>query len=187
MSNRNSRGAGSSPAIKRREPKPYWNKKWLEREYVARKRSAFEIASEYGGSEGNVLYFLSKHSIPRRSTSEVRASKKWGSHGAANPMFGRCGSKNPRWIDGSSPERQRMYARSFWKDLVRSVYARDGYKCVRCGAVHGTANRLHAHHVKPWAGNPNARFSLSNIVTVCNVCHNWIHSGKNVRCEYLSS
>jgi 5-methylcytosine-specific restriction endonuclease McrA len=118
--------------------------------------------------------------------SETRRIKKWGASGKANGMFGRCGAENPRWIDGSSPERQRMYARSFWKELVRAVYARDGYKCVRCGAKHTGSNRLHAHHVKAWAGNVDTRFDLRNIITLCEGCHNWVHSKKNTRREYLS-
>ena len=35
--------------------------------------------------------------------------KHWGAVGAANPMFGRTGALNPRYVDGSSPERQRGY------------------------------------------------------------------------------
>lgn len=185
MSSRNSRSEGLRPA-KRREPKPYWSEDWLRREYVDQKRSAFDIAKECGGGETNVLYFLSKHNISRRSMVEIRKIKKWGLSGKANGMFGRCGDKNPRWIDGSSPERQTMYARSFWKELVRTVYARDGYKCLRCGSAHTMSNRLHAHHVKSWAGNPDARFDLSNILTLCKLCHNWVHSKKNTKREYLS-
>lgn len=176
----------SSPAFRRRERKPYWDKTWLRREYVTLKRSALDIASECGGTEGNVLYFLAKHGIPRRSMSEIRSFKKWGVSGAANPMHGRCGDKNPRWIDGSSPERQRMYARSFWKELVRVIYARDGFKCVRCSAPHGNGRKLHAHHIKPWAGNPDSRFDLRNIVTLCEKCHRWVHSTENVNDELLS-
>lgn len=186
MSNRNLKNVGSSPTMKRREPKPYWDKKWLLREYAKKKRSAYDISVECGGSEGNVLYFLSKHSIPRRSTAEVRKHKKWGSPGSSNPMYGRCGDKNPRWIDGSSPERNRMYARSFWKELARIVYERDRYKCVRCGCGHEKGSKLHAHHVKAWAGNKKKRFDVDNIITLCRECHNWVHSIKNRDNEHLS-
>lgn len=185
LSRPNSENAGLIPVFKRREPKPYWRKDWLQREY-SKGRSAAEIAKEFGCIENNVLYFLAKHGIPRRSMSEIRKRKKWGLHGEANGMFGRCGCRNPRWIDGSSPERNRMYARSFWKDLIRAIYERDDYKCARCGAPHSGKNRLHAHHVKPWAGNPNARFDLRNIITLCAACHTWVHSKRNVAREYLS-
>ncbi len=186
MSGRKSRGAGSRPATKRRERKPYWDKEWLTREYIQKHRSAIDIARECGGGETNVLYFLSKHGIPRRSMSETRRVKKWGAIGPANPMYGRCGSDNPNWIDGSAPERQRMYARSFWKELIKVVYERDGYRCQRCAAPHGKGNRLHAHHVKPWAGHKESRFDLKNILTLCDKCHQWVHSKKNAKREYLS-
>lgn len=187
MSKPKLKGLESSLAFKRREPKPYWEKKWLIAEYVKKGRSAQEIATEFGCAETNVLYFLAKHAIPKRTVKEVRQVKKWGLSGAANGMYGRCGADNPRWIDGSSPERQTMYARSFWKELAKTVLERDGYKCLRCKCAHSGGNKLHAHHIKPWAGNPKSRFLLSNIVTVCQKCHNWIHSKANANNEYLSS
>lgn len=169
-----------------REPKPYWNREWLFDAYVVQKQSAADIAKLFGCSDNNILYFLHKHKITRRTVSEVRAIKKWGLSGKTNGMYGKCGSQNPRWIDGSSPERQTIYARSFWKEIIKAVYKRDGYKCLRCRCDHTTKNRLHAHHIKPWAGNVDERFDLRNIITVCQKCHNWIHSRENVDDEYLS-
>ena len=34
--------------------------------------------------------------------------------------------------------------------------------------------------------NPDYRFELSNIITVCQSCHNWIHSKENTKNEFLS-
>lgn len=195
MSDQNLKSAGSSQGnsgrFKKgqhwRKPKLHWNRKWLYNAYVKLGRSASDIAKEMGCTENAILFWLAKHKIKTRSMSQIRKAKKWGLYGADNPMFGRCGDKNPRWIDGSSPERQTMYARSFWKELVRVVYERDGYRCKRCLSAHTQTNRLHAHHVKPWAGNAATRFVLSNIVTLCKICHNWVHSRENVRNEFLSS
>lgn len=161
-------------------------KAYLRSEYVAKNRSTGEIASEHKVTDAAILFWLGKHGIKRRTVSEARKIKHWGLSGAKNGMFGKCGDKNPRWIDGSSPERQTMYARSFWKEIALAVKSRDGFKCVRCDAPHGTKNRLHAHHVKPWAGNPESRFDLSNIITLCGLCHNWTHSRRNVKNEFLS-
>lgn len=193
-SNRNLQGAGLNQGSKGRFKKgTHWRphaifreKDYLCQEYLQAKRSAAEIAKEFCVTENAILFWLKKHNIKTRTVSEVRAIKHWGSNGPSNPMFGRCGSKNPRWIDGSSPLRQRMCVRSFWKELVKTVYERDGYKCQRCGSSHTTKSRLHAHHVKPWAGNAETRFDLANILTVCQSCHNWIHSKKNTRNEFLS-
>jgi hypothetical protein len=193
-STKNSRGAASNrdangrflKGTHWRPPQPFRNKPYLLAEYVAKKRSAQDIATEFGVTSGAVLFWLHKHKIARRTTSEARAVKKWGLSGKANGMYGRCGAQNPRWIDGSSPLRQTMYARSFWKELAKAVYQRDGYRCVRCGCAHSKGRRLHAHHKKPWAGNPDARFSLDNIITLCEPCHTWVHSKKNTKNEYLS-
>ncbi len=186
MSKPKSKDLESNQEFKRREPKPYWEKKWLTKEYVTKGRSAQEIANECGGAESNVLYFLAKHGIPRRTVKQARKLKRWGLKGEANGMYGRCGSRNPRWIDGSSPERQTIYARCFWKELAKAVYQRDGYACLRCKCSHTGENKLHAHHVKPWAGNKDSRFVLSNIVTLCHKCHIWVHSKANNLSEYLS-
>lgn len=162
------------------------NKEYLIQEYVTKQRSTGEIAKEHGVTDAAILHWLRKHEIPRRTVSGAREAKKWGSPGAKNPMYGRCGDQNPRWIDGRTPERQRMYARSFWKELIEVVLERDGRKCQRCGAVNTRVNRLHAHHVKPWTKNPESRFELSNIITVCKECHTWIHSKGNTENEFLS-
>ena len=159
---------------------------YLLREYTKKARSASDIAAEHGVTDGAVLHWLHKHGIKRRSVSQARAVKKWALSGPTNGMYGRCGSQNPRWIDGSSPLRQRMCARSFWKALARTLYARDNYRCRRCGSAHVKGHPLHAHHVAAWAGNPDARFDLDNIVTLCKPCHNWVHSTKNTKREYLS-
>lgn len=186
MSNRKSSGSELNPECKpKRIHKPFWDYAYLELEYLVKKRSAYDIASEWGVTEGNVLYWLHKNNVPRRDTRETRKIKYWGVKGIDNPMFGRCGSDNPNWIDGSSPERQSNYARSFWKEIAKEILERDGYKCVRCGALHSGKNKLHAHHLKSWAGHKDDRFELANIITVCQRCHSWIHSKENVNSEYI--
>lgn len=186
-SNVNLSGVASSPILRRREPKPFWKAEWLRREYQDKKRSAAEIAAQFGACENTVLYFLAKHGIQRRTMSETRAVKKWSVCGKNNGMYGRCGDKNPRWIDGRSPLRQRIYVRSFWREIIEFVLKRDGFQCIRCGKKHSKTDRLQSHHVKSWTFQPNARFDLDNIVSVCATCHRWIHSLKNTKREYLQT
>jgi 5-methylcytosine-specific restriction endonuclease McrA len=159
---------------------------YLVDEYVVKLRSCRDIAGDHGVHENAILHWLSKHGIKRRTTAECRKAKRWGLRGADNPMYGCFGSRNPRWVDGSSPERQSAYARCFWKEIARAVLDRDGHRCVRCHAPRSVTTRIHAHHIRPWAGNPESRFSLSNIVSVCEACHRWIHSKRNVANELLS-
>lgn len=169
-----------------RNPKPHWKKEWMEKHYIKCQLSALAIATLADCTEANVLYWLRKHGIPRRTTREVRKIKKWGMPGSANGMYGRTGEDNPRYVDGSSPERQRLYAQGKGKDFLSTVLRRDEYCCQRCQAPKKGARSLHVHHIMPWAGNKNLRFDLNNVVTVCDSCHNWIHSKKNTKRAYLN-
>ena len=174
------------PGTHWRPEAPHWGAAWLCSEYVEKGRSTGEIAAEAGTTDAAILYWLKKHGIPRRSVAEARALKKWGVSGEANPMHGKTGAANPRYVDGSSPERQRMYAQGKGKAFVRGVLARDGYRCRKCGAPKGKPKSLHVHHIEPWAGNEALRFDASNAVTLCRPCHSWVHSRANLDGEFLA-
>lgn len=131
--------------------------------------------------------FLGKtHSAETRKilSDKAKREKPW-IRGKANGMSGRTGESNNNYKDGSSPERQRLYASGDWKEIVRTVYKRDNYHCARCGSPHTGTRSLCAHHIKPWAGNPALRFDIDNLITLCRLCHNWVHSNENVSREYI--
>lgn len=174
------------PGTHWRAPRPHWQREWLVREYIEKQRSTGEIAAEIGTSDANVIYWLKKHGIARRSISRARAVKYWGVSGCDNPMHGRTGKANPRYVDGSSPERQRMYVQSQGREFLRSILRRDGYKCQRCALPKAGAKSLHVHHIKPWAGNPELRFDERNVITLCKGCHDWVHSRANEQREFLA-
>jgi hypothetical protein len=56
----------------------------------------------------------------------------------------------------------------------QAVFARDGYRCVDCGAK----GKLQAHHKRSWAEYPALRFDLDNGETLCVDCHAGRHPGK---------
>lgn len=169
-----------------RNPRPHWQRQWLFDAYVGAGRSAGDIAAECGCTDANIIYWLRKHGIARRSIAQARSIKHWGAKGASNPMHGKTGAANPRYVDGSSPERQRLYAQGAGKAFVRAVLARDGYRCRRCGASKTGAKSLHVHHLRPWAGNAALRFDESNAATLCRPCHQFVHSRANTEREYLA-
>jgi len=70
------------------------------------------------------------------------------------------------YIDGSS--RNRKYGKKEWINLAKQIYGRDDYTCQRCGKKGGLLN---AHHIIPWAGNPELRFEKDNLLTLCVPCH----------------
>jgi len=59
---------------------------------------------------------------------------------------------------GSAEERE-------WRD---TVFARDNWTCVRCGA---RGCRLNADHIEPFSTHPELRFDLNNGRTLCEPCH----------------
>jgi hypothetical protein len=168
-----------------RSPRPHWGKEWLHQQYVVLARSTGELAAECRCTDANILYWLKKHGIARRTVAQARAVKHWGASGAANPMHGKTGEANPRYVDGSSQERQRLYAQGEGRAFIRGVLARDGYRCRRCTAPKAGSKSLHVHHIKPWAGNPALRFDPTNAATLCRPCHHWVHSNNNTDGEFL--
>ena len=169
-----------------RKRKPHWDREWLYENYVVLGRSTGDMALDCGCTDANLLYWLRRHGIDRRTISQARALKHWGLYGEANPMHGKTGEANPRYVDGSSPERQRMYAQGVGREFIREALKRDEYKCQRCGAGKTKPKSLHIHHLKPWAGNLTLRMDLDNAVTLCRPCHSWVHSLDNINQEFLA-
>lgn len=169
-----------------RDSKPHWNKEWLVERYVRREMSASEIAEDAGCTENNIYYWMDKHGIDRRDVSGARQVKHWGLSGEENGMYGRNGEDNPNYVDGSSPERQRLYAQAKGKAFLRKILKRDNYTCQHCGRPKEHSNPLHVHHIKPWAGNPEHRFNPENVITLCTECHIWVHSNDNKDGKYIN-
>ncbi len=64
---------------------------------------------------------------------------------------------------------------SDWDRRRKTVYKRDNYTCQNCGRAGGSNGRgtLHAHHIVP--KSKGGTHSTSNLVAVCEQCHNAIH------------
>jgi hypothetical protein len=149
-----------------RTRKPYWDREWLRVEYEDKKKSAAEIAAQFGITENAILFWLAKHKIPTRTMTEVRAIKHWGCEGEKNPQFGKRGVLNAQWQGGLTPLRQRIYARAEWRQLVRAVYARDK-SCRLCGSV----DRREIHHIDPFSQSPLLMMDIGNVILLCHDCH----------------
>jgi len=152
-----------------REPKPYWNKKWLFEQYVVFGKSSQDIAKEQGCLDTNIQYFLSKFGIKRRSISEARKVKHWGQEGVDNPMWNRKGELNPNYKGGISPERQAFYSSEEWK---------------KGGQKKNTDIPFHIHHIKSFA-DKELRTDSDNLILLCEPCHWWVHSKENKNHEYI--
>lgn len=101
--------------------------------------------------------------IKRRSESEEWRSAAHFQKGENHPRY--KGNRQAR--QGAS---QYQY-KKWHKDVLKKC----NYTCQQCGKRGG---RLEAHHVKPWASNPELRFDVSNGIALCEDCHLSTH-GKN--------
>lgn len=164
--------------------KPYHDRAWLEHEYVRNARSASDIASGCDVSENNILFFLHKLGIPRREMDEIRAHKYWGTSGAANPMYGVTGDRNPNWRGGITPERQSFYISDEWRKASQFVWKRDDATCQKCGIQADVGIELHIHH-KVSFGNRLLRAEPSNLILLCKSCHQFVHSSKNLKGQFI--
>ncbi len=156
----------------------HWDKQWLVTEYVEKQRSTGEIAAKIGCTEGNIIFWLKKHKIPRRNTSQARAVKHWGLEGEANPMHGKRGSASHNWKGGCTPERQSFYTSEGWAKACSAVWKRDNATCQRCSVRRKDTDNLHVHHIVSFAVK-ELRAETTNLVLLCTSCHRWVHSKRN--------
>ncbi len=170
-----------------RKSKAHWNYYWLYNEYAIKGLSAADIAIAQGCTDNNILYWLHKHGIPRRSISEARLLKHWGLSGGLNGMYGVTGADNPNWKGGITPERQAIYVSGKWKSAVKSVWKRDKATCQRCGKKANSrgGDQFHIHHIVSFEV-VGLRTDPDNLVLACIDCHHWIHSRENKQRDWIS-
>lgn len=191
------------------------NERWLRTKYLVEGLSTYQIAAIVDRNPKRIYEKLRDFGIKTRSRAETLKNNSWwalgkyprhgwkhsqktknilrnkalgriGLIGDKNPMFGRNGSLSARWKGGTTPERQSLYSKQEWKNIIKFIYARDDYKCKRCGTGHTKNNKLHAHHVKSWAEHKDLRSDPDNLITVCDECHYWIHSKNNIKKEFIA-
>jgi 5-methylcytosine-specific restriction endonuclease McrA len=175
------------PGMHWRKDQPFHHKKWLEHEYIEQRRSAGDIARQYGVTDAAIIFWLNKHGIPRRTTAEVRAYKYWGVSGSDNPMWNKRGELNPRWLGGVTPQRQAFYTSQEWKKACKVVWKRDNATCQRCN-LHRQEQMdmpFHIHHIISFAVE-ELRAEPSNLVLLCETCHQFIHSRRNINGDFIS-
>ena len=169
-----------------RKPQLFRERDWLIEQYAEKNRSTGEIAAEFGVTDSAVLFWLHKHTVPRRSISEARKIKRWGASGADNPMWNRRGELNPRWLGGVTLERQAFYTSREWKDACSAVWKRDEARCRRCSQHRRDSPDMpfHIHHIFSFS-DKSLRADTENLVLLCEACHQFVHSRRNVEREFL--
>jgi 5-methylcytosine-specific restriction endonuclease McrA len=171
-----------------RKPQAFRDRDWLTEQYVVLERSTGEIAKDFGVTDAAILFWLKKHGIPRRDIACARSVKHWGVSGVDNPMWNKRGELNHNWRGGVTAERQSFYTSQEWKSACSAVWKRDNATCCRCGMYKEESPDMpfHIHHIVSFA-DKDLRAEPSNLVLLCEACHRFVHSRRNVAREYLQS
>lgn len=174
--------------IVHRDPKSVYN--WLKQEGIPT-RSRGETLSE--NAYGRLMH-LGVVPIPFKGehhTMETRAilSKKASVpkpylRGEGNGMFGRRGALSPNWKGGSTPERQSFYGSIEWRRVAKAIWKASEGRCRRCGIEYPYA-KFHIHHIVPF-GVKKLRCEPMNLVVLCENCHQFVHSKKNTKKEWIA-
>jgi len=180
LPHRNGVALGRGGASCQRPDGNHRKKEWLYEQYVTLGRSAREIALGEGLHENAVIYWLTKHGIQRRSTSEARKVKHWGCPGESNPMFGVRGAASKNWKGGVTPERQRVYSSAEWAVAIKAVWERDQGRCTDCGKE-ANGRKMHAHHIEGFDARPDLRCDQNNLRLLCAKCHAKYHPRKRTK------
>ncbi len=154
-----------------------FDREWLVREYIEKRRSTYDIAHEVGRDAKRVWEWLLHYGIPirPRGTDYGQSFKKGQTsafrglrHTDANRAVLRAiriadghvpylkngkhwlhheGAVSPAWKGGITPDRQVFYESDEWHEAVKKVWGRDGAQCCRCGKRHNEALRRGTFHI----------------------------------------
>lgn len=168
-----------------RDPKTIWY--WLKKHGIATRPRGT-------GYEKNLLNGRPRgwHHTPETIEKVRQATLKDGRvpylRNGVHFNKGKRGAVVANWKGGITPERQAFYRSDEWKKAVKNVWKRDNATCQRCGLDHRTINRnekqFHIHHIQSFAIK-ELRCKPSNLVLLCDTCHRFVHSKKNINSEFL--
>jgi HNH endonuclease len=83
------------------------------------------------------------------------------------------GPKHWNWQGGKTSINQRERGGEGYTQWRNTIFARDNYTCQGCKMK---SDKLHAHHIIPWAVSVELRFEVSNGISLCQPCHKIIHN-----------
>ncbi len=170
-----------------RDPKSVWV--WMQSWGIPTRPRGSDPRQHFRKGEPN-LFAGRKHTPETRTRlREIAIAQGRRPFKAENgpPMRGKHGAETPNWKGGITPERQAFYRTPEWRDACKSVWHNADAHCERCGVHHNTAERrgtFHVHHIVGFSCR-ELRAEPSNLALLCNTCHHFVHSRKNVAREFL--
>lgn len=70
------------------------------------------------------------------------------------------------------------YKSKRWRRKREAILRRDGYKCQECKKYGRAREAVTVHHIKHADTHPELAYEDSNLVSLCNPCHNKMHPEK---------
>ncbi len=95
-------------------------------------------------------------------------SKSCALKGNLRTLGKNLGEENAAWKGGITPINLAIRTSFEYTQWRKSVFVRDGFTCVLCGAY---GVQLHADHIKAFSTHPHLRLELTNGRTLCIPCH----------------
>lgn len=112
--------------------------------------------------------------LNKKTHPGIKRQSEW-MIGTNNPMYGKRGKKHHAYKNGKyTAEKKRFWSTSEYRQWRNAVYERDKYICQKCGDNKG--GNLNAHHIKSFIDHPKLRYVVSNGITLCDLCHRFVHS-----------
>lgn len=171
--------------IVNRNPKRVWE--WLQQARIPTKSRGEYMRGrkkDYDNYwKGKNLYPETKEKIRQAAIEDGRVPYlKNGVHW----LKGKKGATSPVWKGGITPERQAFYGTPEWKKMAGLVWRRDRATCQRCGRqkYNKEGIPLDIHHIVSFAVK-ELRLELTNLILLCEKCHYWVHSKKNINKEFI--
>lgn len=134
------------------------------RAYLKPRAGVNSVAAEFGISPSLVATILDENRVGRKRLNDVRETLR--------------GEDHPFWNPELTPE-DRERARPQQPSWRMQVFHRDKFTCQACGDDRG--GNLHAHHIEAHCENKEARWHVSNGVTLCATCHREFHRRYGIR------
>lgn len=71
-----------------------------------------------------------------------------------------------------------FYRSKAWQTKRERILRRDGYLCQECRKYGRRREAVTVHHIKHLEDHPELALEDSNLVSLCNACHNKAHPEK---------
>lgn len=68
-----------------------------------------------------------------------------------------------------------FYKTTKWKHKRERILRRDEYLCQECKRYGKTTPATTVHHIEPLDSKPDLRLDGSNLISLCDACHNKMH------------